>query len=124
MELPILLLTPLPESAVKLVTQFLRKPHPCAMLIDQVEFRQSECSSMDGTVWWYILSVETDDWSCHFDYRPTGEPVNSVQYRPKGEPLPLYRARLFVIPLEGDKNYSCSCPGCILGVDCFEDDDV
>ena len=41
MEFPILRELPLPDSCVKIVTQFLREPHPTAMLIKELRFRRS-----------------------------------------------------------------------------------
>ena len=38
MELPILKQLPLPETAVRMVTQFLRKPHPTAAMIKELHF--------------------------------------------------------------------------------------
>ena len=75
MELPILLLTPLPESAVKLVTQFLRKPHPCAMLIKQLKFSQSAWTSSAGKIFCYYLDVESEDRVFVFTFRRNGEPL-------------------------------------------------
>ena len=77
MELPILLLTNLPESAIRLVTQFLRKPHPCALLIKQLTFFRSERLVMSSGKLVSILSVDTSDikWTYNFMYYvDTSEP--------------------------------------------------
>ena len=74
MELPILL-TPLPESAIKLVTQFLWKPHPCAVLIKQLGFRQSDVQVLTQGRTASILIVDTAKWTYYFMYMlQTGEP--------------------------------------------------
>ena len=81
MELPILLLTNLPESAIRLVTQFIRKPHPCALLIKQLTFFRSERLVMSSGEIATIMSIETADlkWTYNFMYYiETGEPF----YRP------------------------------------------
>ena len=47
MELPILLQLPLPEDARRIVLRFLRKPHPTALLINELIFTrrmQIECT--------------------------------------------------------------------------------
>ena len=129
MELPILMLTPLPESAVKLVTQFLRKPHPCAVLIKQLDFDWSTMSRVDGTLCEYTLVVQDEitDRVYRFSHRLTGEPVSSFQYRPPGEPLHLYRSIRTPIMVDvgpsmdddgddddddEDDDYHVDCPGC------------
>ena len=42
MELPILNLLPLPQTAIQMVTRFLRKPHPTALLIKELDFWHME----------------------------------------------------------------------------------
>ena len=42
MEFPVLQELPLPALCVKLVTQFLREPHPAAMLIQKLTFEHDE----------------------------------------------------------------------------------
>ena len=79
MELPILLLTTLPESAIKLVTQFLRKPHPCAMLIKQLTFYQTGILSMSPVGRRFtVLNVELGKYTYRFRYDGlTGDPAYS-----------------------------------------------
>ena len=82
MELPILLLTPLPESAVKLVTQFLRKPHPCAVLIKQLTFYYEGCLRKELGRVANFLCVDADDCTYRFCYiTQTGELANSYPQR-------------------------------------------
>ena len=76
MELPVLLLTTLPEFAIKLVTQFLRKPHPCALMIKELTFYHTGIISMSPVGKRFtILHVEFDKYKycCRFD-GITGEP--------------------------------------------------
>ena len=47
MEFRILSLMPLPETARKLVTQFLREPHPTANLIQALKFEREEAQESD-----------------------------------------------------------------------------
>ena len=99
MELPILLLTNLPESAIRLVTQFLRKPHPCALLIKQLTFFRSERLVMSSGEIATIMSVETADlkWMYNFMYYiETSEPF----YKP------ARRARFPVCRSEGSDSGS------------------
>ena len=99
MELPILLLTPLPESAIKLVTQFLRKPHPCALLIKQLTFFRRERLLTSSGTFASILSIDTADvkWTYNFMYYiDTSEPFY----------VPARRARFAVCRREGSDSDS------------------
>ena len=81
MELPILLLTPLPESAVKLVTQFLRKPHPCAVLIKQLTFYYKGLVEVDEKDANFLFN-DADDYKYCFIYDiRTGEPLHAFPQR-------------------------------------------
>ena len=99
MELPILLLTPLPEFAIKLVTQFLRKPHPCALLIKQLISFRRERLMMSSGKFASIMSIDTADikWTYNFMYYiDTGEPFY----------MPARRARFAVCRSEGSDSDS------------------
>ena len=52
MELPILLMLPLPVGTIRTVTQFLWKPHPTALLIKELYFHR--CRALDT---WNHLTV-------------------------------------------------------------------
>ncbi len=102
MELPILLLTPLPESAVKLVTQFLRKPHPCAMLIKQLTFYYEGVMKVETGSFANYLCIDADDCVYRFGYIiQTGELFHDFPGRA-------------IIPLsdDDDDDYHVDCPGC------------
>ena len=103
MELPILLLTPLPESAVKLVTQFLRKPHPCAMLIAQLTFYYEGVLKVETGSFANYLCIDAGDYGYRFCYIiETGESFHDFPLRA-------------IIPLDDDDEddiYHLNCPGC------------
>ena len=99
MELPILLLTNLPDSAIKLVTRFLWKPHPCALLIKQLTFFRREKHLMSSGEIATIMSIDTADlkWRYNFMYYiETGEPFY----------MPARRARFAVCRSEGSDSDS------------------
>ena len=83
MELPVLLLTTLPESAIKLVTQFLRKPHPCALMIKELTFYQTGLLSKSPVGKRFTtLNVEIEKSTyCFFYDGLTGEPTYSYVRR-------------------------------------------
>jgi hypothetical protein len=100
MELPILLLTPLPESAVKLVTQFLRKPHPCAVLIKQLTFYYEGCLRKELGRVANFLCVDADDCTYRFCYIiQSGELASEWTQRAR-------------YPRSDDDDDHVDCPGC------------
>ena len=65
MELPILKYLPLPEDARRIVIQFLRKPHPTAVLIKQLTFERfpndgDMLAYWNAPIWPFGYSVRGD----------------------------------------------------------------
>ena len=92
MEFPILQRLPLPQTAIRMVTEFLREPHPTAVMIKAVHF--------DHYPWGFALWGDAIRYHRQNVYPPRfcrGKPANTMRVSEFDE-----ETGEFVVPDDGD----------------------